>query len=204
MPSNIKIYKNVVLGKKANIGYFSVIGLPAEGTKDGDHLTKIGDEALIRSHSVIYAGNSIGYHFQTGHGVLIREGNVIGDNVSIGSHTIIEHHVTIGNNVRIHGNTFIPEFSVLEDDCWIGPGVVMTNAKYPRSKNVKLSLQGPTIGKKAIIGASSVILPGIHIGSNALIGAGAVVVKDVKNGEVIVGNKNKIINNISLIEEYSI
>ena len=80
---------------------------------------------------MIYAGNVIGRNFQTGNKVNIRESNRIGDNVSVGTLSVIEHHVEIGNNVRIHTQVFIPEFSVLEDGCWIGPNVVFTNAKYP-------------------------------------------------------------------------
>jgi len=74
--------------------------------------TILGSQALLRSHTVIYAGNIIGDSFQTGNKVNIRELNRIGDNVSVGTLSVIEHHVEIGNNVRIHSQAFIPEFSV--------------------------------------------------------------------------------------------
>ena len=80
---------------------------------------------------MIYAGNVIGRNFQTGNKVNIRESNRIGDNVSVGTLSVIEHHVEIGDSVRIHTQAFIPEYSVLEEGCWIGPNVVLTNAKYP-------------------------------------------------------------------------
>ena len=67
--------------------------------------------------------------------------------VSIGSHTNIEHHIIIEDNVRIHSNCFIPEYSILKHDCWLGPNVVLTNARYPQSKDVKKKLGGPTIGE---------------------------------------------------------
>ncbi len=92
---------------------------------------------MIRSHTVIYAGNTIGRNFQTGNKVNIRESNRIGDNVSVGTLSVIEHHVEIADNVRIHTQVFMPEFSVLEEGCWIGPNVVLTNAKYPLSPGVK-------------------------------------------------------------------
>ncbi|MCI0476408.1 MAG: N-acetyltransferase, partial [Anaerolineales bacterium] len=139
---------------------------------------------------------------QTGHGALVREENHIGNNVSIGSHTIVEHHVTIGNNVRLHSNVFVPEFSILEDDCWIGPNVVITNARYPRSRNVKEQLRGATIRRGAKIGANATILPGVVIGENALVGAGAVVTRDVPEGAVVVGNPARVVKQIEEIEEY--
>jgi len=151
---------------------------------------------------VIYAGNVIGAGFQTGHGVLVRESNEIGDDVSIGSHTIVEHHVKIGNRVRIHSGGFIPEFSVLEDGCWIGPCVVFTNALYPQSPSAKSNLKGPRIMSGAKIGANATLLPGVTIGKNALVGAGAVVVKDVPEGKVVVGNPARIVKEVSEIKAY--
>lgn len=162
----------------------------------------IGDNALIRSHTVIYGGNVIGDNFQTGHGVLIREENRIGDNVSIGSHSVVEHHVRIGNGVRTHSQVFVPEFTVLEDGCWIGPNVVLTNARYPLSKGAKGSLKGPTIRSRAKIGANATVLPGIVVGANALVGAGAVVVKDVPEGKVVAGNPAKIIKDVAALDVY--
>ena len=197
-----RIHANVTLGVDASIGEFAILGEPPRGKKPGELETRIGARAVIRSHTVIYAGNVIGDDFQTGHGALVREENQIGDNVSIGSHSIVEHHVVIGNGVRIHSNVFVPEFSVLEDDCWLGPNVVVTNARYPRSKNVKESLKGATIKRGAKIGAHATLLPGIVIGENALVGAGAVVVRDVPAGAVVVGNPARVIKRIEEIKEY--
>ena len=192
-----KVFENVRIGTGATVEDYCIIGVPAQGQNEGDFETVIGYGACIRSHTVIYAGNQIGNNFQTGNKANIRELNTIGNNVSIGTLAVIEHHVRIGDNVRIHNQAFIPEFSVLEDGTWIGPNVVLTNAKYPMSANVKENLKGPIIKKGAKIGANATILPGVVIGEKALIGAGSVVTKDVPDGAVVVGNPAKIIKNIS-------
>lgn len=166
-------------------------------------LTHIGERAIIRSHTVIYDGNIIGDDFHTGHGVLIREDNRIGNQVSIGSHTVVEHHVVIGNRVRVHSNAFIPEFSELEDDCWVGPCVVVTNARYPRPAQGKAELSGVRIERGAKVGAGAVLLPGVRIGAFALVGAGAVVTRDVPPGAVVVGNPARVINHVSQIQAYA-
>ena len=197
MTSTSRIYKNVQLGAGTTVEDFSLVGVPPRGAADGELPTVIGDGSVIRSHAVIYAGNVIGSHFQTGNKVNIRESNTIGDNVSVGTLSVVEHHVTIGNGVRIHTQAFVPEFTVLEENCWIGPNVVLTNAKYPVSPNVKDSLIGPTIKKGAKIGANSTILPGVVVGENALVGAGSVVVRDVPDGAVVVGNPARVIGQIS-------
>jgi acetyltransferase-like isoleucine patch superfamily enzyme len=196
-----RIYPRVKLGRDANISDYVIIGEPPRG-KGGKLKTTIGARAVIRSHSVIYAGNVIGNDFQTGHGVLLREENQIGNNVSIGSHSIVEHHVTIGNNVRLHSNVFVPEYSVLEDDCWLGPNVVITNARYPQSRNAKENLRGAMIKRGAKIGANATLMPGVVIGENALVGAGAVVVRDVLKGAVVVGNPARVIKQIQDIDAY--
>ena len=194
-----RVYRNVELGSDSIIEEFAIIGSPPRGYKDGDLKTVIGSGAVIRSHTVIYAGNKIGKQFHSGNKVNIREQNEIGDNVSIGTLSVVEHHVKIGNNVRIHSQVFVPEYSILEDDSWLGPNVVLTNAKYPLSPGVKSSLKGPIIRKAAKIGANSTILPGVIIGAGALVGAGSVVVRDVPDGAVVVGNPARHIKDISAL-----
>jgi acetyltransferase-like isoleucine patch superfamily enzyme len=197
-----KVYPKVKLGKNMQIGDFVIIGIPPQGKAEGELATMIGDNSVIRSHTAIYAGNEIGNNFQTGHGVLIREENEIGNNVSIGSHSVVEHHVKIGNGVRIHSQAFVPEFSVLEDDCWIGPNAVLTNARYPLSPKAKKTLKGPIIRSGAKIGANATLLPGVVIGRNALVGAGAVVVEDVPDGKVAAGNPARLVKDVSEIAAY--
>jgi acetyltransferase-like isoleucine patch superfamily enzyme len=192
-----KIYPNVSIGKNAVIEEYVIIGVPPRGKKAGELLTVIGDNAIIRSHTVIYAGNHIGNDFQTGHHVLVREENEIGNQVSIGTASVVEHHVKMGNHVRIHSQAFVPEMSILEDGAWIGPNAVITNAAYPLSPNVKNELKGAIVKKNAKVGANATILPGITIGENALVGAGSVVTKDVPANKVVAGNPAKVINDVS-------
>jgi len=197
MSERFNVCKGTELGPNAIIEDYCIVGHPPRGQNEGDLNTSIGAGAHLRSHTVIYAGNKIGINFQTGNKVNVRELNDIGDNVSIGTLSVIEHHVRIGNNVRIHSQAFIPEYSTLEDGAWIGPHVVLTNAKYPLSPDAKKHLKGPTIMKGAKIGANATILPGVTIGTNALVGAGAVVVEDVQAGTVVAGNPARIIGHIS-------
>jgi acetyltransferase-like isoleucine patch superfamily enzyme len=191
-----RILKNTKLSENITIEDFCVIGMPPMKKKEWELKTIIGNNSLIRSHSVIYAGNKIGDNFQTGNNVNIREENIIGNNVSIGTKTVIEYKTKIEDKVRLHSQVFIPEYCILKKDCWLGPNVVLTNAKYPNSSRSKEFLEGIVIEEKAIIGANTTILPGIRIGKKALIGAGSLVNKNIPDGKVAVGNPVKIINEV--------
>lgn len=188
------IHSNVHLGINVTIEDHCIIGLPLKGLEGKK--TFIGDESLIRAGTYIYAGNSIGKNFQTGNKVNIRELNKIGDYVSIGTGSVLEHHINIGNRVRIHSQVFVPEFSQLDDDCWLGPNVVLTNARYPKHPLTKKELDGVKVGKNAKIGANSTVLPGILIGDNSLVGAGSVVTKNVEKDAIVIGNPAKFIKKI--------
>lgn len=184
-----KIYKNVYLGKNCIIENCSEIGHPPKGKKDGQLKTVIGDNAVIRSGTIIYAGVTIGNNFQTGHNVLIREGNKIGNSVSIGTNSTIEVGNNIGNNVRIHSLCFL-EKVLIKDNVIVGPGVICIDNPHPQiSSSIKdPCLKGAIIHQYAKIGGGVTILPHITIGQNALIGAGSVVTKDVNNDMVAIGN----------------
>jgi acetyltransferase-like isoleucine patch superfamily enzyme len=183
------IAEDATLGDGAEIGPFAVLGLDGEG--DG---LRIGPAARIRSHTVVYRSTSVGARFQSGHGVLVREATTIGDDVSIGTRSVVEHHVTMGDGVRLHTGCFVPELSVLEEGAWLGPGVIVTNARHPNRPDTKDKLEGVHIERGAVIGAGAVLLPGVRIGKGALVGAGAVVLRDVEAGAVIVGNPGRMLS----------
>lgn len=158
--------------------------------------TRVGENATIRSPSVIYPDSIIGDNFTTGHFVLIREHCTIGNNVSIGSYTELSHDVIIGDNVRIHSRCFIPEGTHIEHDAWVGPCVCFTNDKYPGSvlhPDVPKQRNAPIVEYHATIGANVTVLPGVRIGHYSLVGAGAVVTKDVPPYATVVGNPARVI-----------
>ena len=166
------------------------LGYPT-GRPGVDMTLTIGFGATIRSGSIIYAGSTIGSHFATGHNVTIREENSIGDNVGIWSNSVIDYGCRIGNNVRIHTNVYVAQFTIIEDDVFLAPGVSIAND--PRPLCAACTQQhGPIIRQGARIGVNVTILPGVEIGEYALIGAGSVVTKDVPSKAVVYGNPARI------------
>lgn len=187
-----QIHPNVHLGADVDVGPFVLLGQPPRGAAPGELPLHIGDGGTLRSHTVIYAGTTIGAKFQSGHGAVIRERTTIGDNCSVGTGSVVEFKVVMEDGVRLHSQVFVPEYSVLEAGCWLGPNVVVTNARFPLAARTKETLAGVRICRGAKVGANSTLLPGVTIGAGALVGAGSVVTADVPPGAVVYGNPARV------------
>ena len=148
----------------------------------------LGPGARLRSGTVLYDGTTIGRHLQTGHGVVIREGCAIGDDVSIWSNSVVDYGCHIGDRVKIHCNCYVAQYTELENDVFLAPGVTIANDLYPGDERSAQLMAGPRIGAGAQIGVNVTILPYVRIGAGALIGAGSVVTRDIAAGVVAFGN----------------
>jgi UDP-2-acetamido-3-amino-2,3-dideoxy-glucuronate N-acetyltransferase len=120
----------------------------------------------------------------------------IGDDTRIGPFVEIQHGATIGARCKISSHSFVCEGVTIEDEVFIGHGVVFINDKAPRATTGNGALQGrddwslltTLVRRGASLGSGAVILGGVRIGESALVGAGAVVTRDVEPGEIVVGN----------------
>ena len=184
------------LGRDCSIDPGVLLGYPT-----GRHIEMksviIGDHAQIRSGSVIYASVEIGNGFETGHNVIIREGNRIGDDCAVWNNTTIDYECVIGSRVKIHCNGYICQYTTIEDDVFLAPGVLLANDPHPLCTKC---MQGPTIKSGARIGIGATILPHVVIGENALVGAGSVVTRDVPPRAVVAGSPARIISDVDALE----
>jgi UDP-2-acetamido-3-amino-2,3-dideoxy-glucuronate N-acetyltransferase len=122
-------------------------------------------------------------------------GCVIGDETRIGTFVEIQAGVTIGSRCKISSHTFVCEGVTLEDEVFVGHGVMFTNDRYPAATTVDGNLKGSAdwkmehtrVCRRASIGSNATILCGITIGEGAVIGAGAVVTRDVRPGTIVAG-----------------
>ena len=133
----------------------------------------------------------------------------IGDESKIGTFVEIQKGVRIGRRVKVSSHSFICEGVTIEDECFIGHGVMFTNDKYPRSANLDGSLQTeadwavvPTLIRRgASIGSNATILCGVTIGERAIVGAGSVVTKDVPPGAVVAGVPARVLRHAPDLEK---
>jgi acetyltransferase-like isoleucine patch superfamily enzyme len=125
--------------------------------------------------------------------VVILKGARIGADCNVCAHVLIEGDVIIGNRTTIKSGVQIWDGSVIGDDVFVGPNATFTNDLYPRSKRYPKNFQGVTIHDGASIGANATVLPGVTVGKKALVGAGSVVTKDIPAFAVVVGNPARIV-----------
>ena len=125
----------------------------------------------------------------------------VGDDTKIGAFVEIQKGAAIGARCKISSHTFICEGVSIEDEVFIGHGVMFTNDRYPRAANLDGSLQTEAdwkvevtrVRRGASIGSNATVLCGITIGEGAIVGAGAVVTKDVPDHAIVAGVPARVI-----------
>jgi UDP-2-acetamido-3-amino-2,3-dideoxy-glucuronate N-acetyltransferase len=131
-------------------------------------------------------------------------GCAIGAETKIGAFVEIQKNATVGSRCKISSHTFICEGVTIEDEVFVGHGVMFTNDPYPSAVNDNGTLQTEkdwtvvqtTVKRQAAIGSNATIMAGVTIGQHALVGAGAVVTRDVADYEIVAGVPARAIGDV--------
>ncbi len=165
------------LGQHAQIDPGVILGYRYPGDS---RPARIGDYAVIRAGTTVYANTTFGRRFSCGHQVLIRAEVTAGDRVVIHYKCTLEGRIRIGTGVKIMAHVYIPSTTEIGNMVFIGPGTTFLNDRHPMRRAAPV--EGPRIEDHVTIGGGVTICPGVRIGRGAFIAAGAVVHKDVPPG----------------------
>ena len=198
------VYEGTVLGEGVRVLEYALVGkqpsLGASSTAKREPLppTTIGDNTVVSSGAVVFAGSSVGANCIVGDQSCIRERVTMADDCILGRGSLIENDTTVGTGTRIQAGAYITAYSTLEEDVFVAPCVVTTNDNFMgRTERRKELMRGPTIRRSARIGGGAILCPGIEVGEEAFVGAGAVVTKDVPPRVVVVGSPARVLRPVA-------
>jgi acetyltransferase-like isoleucine patch superfamily enzyme len=155
--------------------------------------------------AVVYAGAQIATGVIVGDQSQVRERSTIGARSVVGRASSIDFGAKVGSRVLIQTGVYVTGGSIVEDDVFLGPGVLTTNdhamGRHPPGE----PLQGPVFRRASRVGGGAVLVPGVVIGEEAFVAAGALVTRDVGEREVVMGVPARVIRRVSdedLIERW--
>jgi UDP-2-acetamido-3-amino-2,3-dideoxy-glucuronate N-acetyltransferase len=182
----------VVLGKVARLARTSM-AVRAEAPEP----LVLGDAVTVCTGAVVYAGARVGARAILGDQTQVRERAVVGADSVIGRGATVDNDVVLGERVRVQTLVYLTAYSTVEDDVFVGPGVVTTNddtmMRHPREQ----SLAGVTLRRACRVGGGAVLTPGLEVGEEAFVAAGAVVTRDVPARAVVMGVPARAVREVS-------
>jgi acetyltransferase-like isoleucine patch superfamily enzyme len=201
------VYEGTVLGENVRVLEGAVVGkqpsLGAKSTAKREPLppARIGDDTIVSTGAVVFAGSTIGAGCIVGDQSCIRERVTLADDCVLGRGSLIENDTTVGRGTRIQAGAYITAYSTLEEDVFIAPCVVTTNDNFMgRTERRRELMKGPTIRRSARVGGGAIICPAVEIGEEAFVGAGAVVTRDVPPRKLVVGNPARVLRDVAADE----
>jgi len=188
----VRILENAVVGKQPSLGSSST------AKRDPLPPATIGDNTVVSTGAIVFAGSSIGANCIVGDQSCIRERVTMADECILGRGSLIENDTTVGAGTRIQAEAYVTAYSTLEEDVFIAPCVVTTNDNFMgRTEQRKALMKGPTIRRSARVGGGAILCPGVEIGEEAFVGAGAVVTKDVPPRKLVVGSPARVLRDVA-------
>jgi len=160
----------------------------------------IADDATICCGAIVYAGASIGHRAIVGDQAQVRERGVLGERSVLGRGSTLDFDCVVGARVSVQTFVYITAATIVEDDVFFGPGVVMTNDDTMGRHGRDMPLRGATLKRACRVGGGAVLTPGVVIGEEAFVAAGAVVVRDVPDRALVMGVPARVVRQVSDVE----
>jgi acetyltransferase-like isoleucine patch superfamily enzyme len=153
----------------------------------------------------VEAGASIGANTKVWQFATVRNGATVGEGCIIGQGAFVDSDVVVGNNCKLENYVSAHRGARIENEVFLGPGVILTNDHWPRAARRDGSLatdddwkcEPVTVRRGASLGAGAIALPGVTIGEEAMVGSGSVVTRDVLAKTVVAGSPARLLKTIT-------
>jgi UDP-2-acetamido-3-amino-2,3-dideoxy-glucuronate N-acetyltransferase len=199
---NVVVHSGTALGAGIRLGDNCVVGKPTtlsarSSAPGGDPGTAwLGDGVTVGAGAVVLAGARIGERCVVADQAHVRERVEIGPDSVVGRAASIENDVRMGARVRLQTASYITAWSLVEDDVFVAPGVMLTNDPTAGRRSAGQELRGAVLRRACRLGGGAVLLPDVEIGEEAFVGAGAVVTKDVPARAVVMGVPARVVREL--------
>jgi acetyltransferase-like isoleucine patch superfamily enzyme len=184
-----EIQDGAVLGKPPKLARHST----ARGAVEG---LVLEEGAVVCCGAVVLAGARVGAGAIVGDQAFVRERAVVGAGSVVGRGSAVDNDVVIGERVRIQTDVYMTAYSVVEDDVFVGPGVLTTNDSTMARHDASYDVRGCVLRRACRVGGAAVLTPGVEIGEEAFVAAGAVVVRDVPPRAVVMGVPARVVREV--------
>jgi UDP-2-acetamido-3-amino-2,3-dideoxy-glucuronate N-acetyltransferase len=191
---HVIVHAGSVIGTGARLQDGCVVGKPpalgpqsSAARREPPSPAVVGAGATVGAGAVLVAGARIGDRCVVADQAHVRERTEIGEETVVGRAASVENDVRVGARVRMQTGAYITAWSLVEDDVFIAPGVMLTNDPTAGRRERGLELRGAVLRRACRIGARAVLLPGVEVGEEAFVGAGSVVTRDVAPGTLVMG-----------------
>ncbi len=210
--SGAVLHDGTVLGERCLIEDGAVLGkrprLRAGSSAAGGELGPLvlEHEVTVCCGAVVYAAARVGARAIIGDQSQMRERSTIGTGSVLGRGSSIDFGAEVGSRVLIQTGVYVTGGSIVEDDVFLGPGVLTTNDHTMGRHPAGEPLQGPVFRRACRVGGGAVLVPGVVIGEEAFVAAGALVTRDVGEREVVMGVPARVVRRVldeDLIERWS-
>jgi UDP-3-O-[3-hydroxymyristoyl] glucosamine N-acyltransferase len=181
LAAGVEVQPHAVLGKAPKLARHSTAG------REAPPPLEVREGAVVCAGAVVFAGAIVGVDAIVGDQAFVRERAVLGEGTVIGRGSAVDNDVRIGARVRVQTDVYLTAYSVIEDDVFVGPGVLTTNDSTMARHGAELALRGATLRRACRVGGAVVLVPGVEVGEEAFVAAGAVVTRDVPPRAVVMG-----------------
>jgi acetyltransferase-like isoleucine patch superfamily enzyme len=187
-----RVQDQVVAGKAVALAAHSA----AAGASGRPTTVTIGAGATICTGAVLFSGVRVGAGAIVGDQAHLREGASVGTGTVIGRGSALGTDTRVGDRVRVQTNAWVTSWTVVEDDVFVGPGVLTTNDSTMARHAPDYPVVGCTLRRACRIGGAAVLVPGVEVGEEAFVAAGAVVTKDVPARGVAMGVPARVVREV--------